>query len=266
MSWTLETSKIFAATISFLVIACHGAITAPFALNSEGDSESDFQTDSESEDGNTDTTDVIMDTFSQDGTESNSDSDRLDNTDPQQQTDLLSSDTSEPNSDSIETESYQEDTETINASDSEPESSEVSASDSIPDADTESVTDTDESESDEETPDCPGSCQYNRISSEELKASGLTAGFYIDPSVSSYLLCDNGTTGLGYETFPVYSGWIRDNSFHCSGIGRYCCRPQTAYDRYCSDFGGLCEPSGHPGEGPGFCAFASNECVLGDTP
>lgn len=259
MSWTLEISKISAAAISFLVIACHGAITAPFVLNSEGDSESDFQTDSESVDGNS--------TETESETEFNSDSDRQDTlTDSEKETEsLIESDTSEPNTDSIDPESSQEDTETINASDSEQESSDVSASDSIPDADTESATDTDENESDEETPDCPGSCQYNRISSEELKASGLTAGFYIDPSVSSYLLCDNGTTGLGYETFPVYSGWIRDNSFHCSGIGRYCCRPQTAYDRYCSDFGGLCEPSGHPGEGPGFCALASNECVLGDT-
>ena len=261
MSWKQVTSSIYGAMISFLVIACHGATTAPFVLNSETGSESAFQMDSASEGGNTDTT---TDTVTLEETDYSSDSDVPDDTDVLQQTDLLPSDTAEQNDDSTETESFHEDTEIISDSASDTESSDAFPSDSISDADTESGTDTDENESDEETPDCPGSCQYNRISTEELKDSGLTGGFYIDPSVSSYLLCDDGTSGLGYETFPVYSGWIRDNSYHCSGIGRYCCRPQTEYDRYCSDFGGICEPSGHPGEGPGFCAFASNECVLGD--
>lgn len=262
MSWNKNYKKY--SILGFLLcstIACHGATTAPFVLTLDEGSESDFQTDFESEDGNS--------SEIENETEFNSDLDRRDTqseTEHEFSTNVeQNSDTSEQNADSTEHESFPQETETTNASDSDSEFLIVTDSGSISDADTESATDTDVRESDDETQDCPGSCQYNRISSEELKDSGLTAGFYIDPSVSSYFLCDNGTETMGYETYPVYSGWIRDNSFDCPGIGLYCCRPQTVYDRYCTDFGGTCEPSGHPAEGPGFCAFASNECVLGDT-
>lgn len=172
-----------------------------------------------------------------------------------------------------------EDTETVSTTDNDLESdSETTYLDTISD-DPESdqdVLDTDtiqtlDSETDTETDvpsesdgpsNCPGSCQYNAISSTDLEASGIAGGFYVDTEVSSYLLCLTKTGEFPTDLqggIPVFIGWIRDNAFACPD-GKYCCRPQIATDVYCNETGGTCVPSVNPGEGAGYCAFASNAC------
>lgn len=180
------------------------------------------------------------------------------------------------------------DTDTVGDSDTDTDTDihEDTEADSDTDTDTDNDTDTDmdtdsdtntnddmgsEIETDMETEidtnaDCPGSCQNWPITPGELISSGIVPfdaigpSWIIDSSLPNYLLCDNGADRLGYDTAPDYTGWIRDNHYYCPH-DEYCCRPQIASDQYCPA-GYTCEASNKPGEGPGFCAFASSGCGL----
>ncbi len=244
------------------IFGCRGAYTPSFVLTTDEDTETDSDSDDSTEtsldtweeDSQGDSVETLEDTDTADQSASDTDQDTVVLSDSESDADSESETNSDPNDTALNG------SETESISDSEGESEDVTSSDSISDADLDTGTDTDESNTTDDPSACPGSCQYNRFTKEELEVSGLLNGFSIDPSVSTILLCDNGTDGMGFETYPVYSGWIRDNGYQCHGIGLYCCRPQNEYDQYCSDFGGVCEPSNNPGEGAGFCAFASNEC------
>ena len=241
-----------------LIMGCRGAYTPFFELNTDEDtetvSESDhfLDTTSDTETDKTETESTTISPFNTDSENDNTDEDLESETEPDISTssDTVSDEDSESES--------EHNTESI--LDSGEDSETVTDSESISDADTDSDTESGENNTSDDITDCPGSCQYNRYTREELEASDLIGGFSIDPSVNSILICDDGTEGKGFETYPVYTGWIRDNSFKCFGIGLYCCRPQTVYDLYCSETGGTCVPSPHPGDGAGFCAFASNGC------
>jgi hypothetical protein len=138
----------------------------------------------------------------------------------------------------------------------------VLSTDTIQPWDSEMDTETADGADSGEISPCPGSCQYNAISSTDLEASGIAGGFYIDTEVSSYLLCLTKTGEFPTDLqggIPVFNGWIRDNGFPCPN-GEYCCRPKIATDVYCNETGGTCVPSVNPGEGAGYCAFASNAC------
>ena len=257
----MKCSKFFVCLV--LITGCRGAYTPFFELNTDEDTETVFEseifTDMNS-DIVTPDTDIIVQSSDIDTdttTQLSSDED----TDEDSESDTVSDEDSESehNSES-ETETETESSSTESISDSGEDSETVTSSDSMSDADTDTDTDSGENNTSDDITDCPGSCQYNRYTREEIEASDLINGFSIDPSVNSILICDDGTDGKGFETYPVYTGWIRDDSFECHGIGLYCCRPQTVYDLYCSETGGICVPSSQPGEGAGFCAFASNGC------
>ncbi|MDD5547226.1 MAG: hypothetical protein PHO67_08755 [Candidatus Omnitrophica bacterium] len=255
--------KCFITIFVVSMFGCRGAYTPLFELVTDEDTETDY--DSEK------STETVSDTWEEDNqrdsvveiqrdtyTEEVSDSDMGPDTFISSDSESEEDSESDQNSDPKDSDSNGSETEVI--SDSDEESETVTSSDSISDAGFDTDTESDESNTTDDISACPGSCQYNRFTKEELEATGLLNGFSIDPSVSTILLCDNGSDGMGFETFPIYSGWIRDNAYQCDGIGRYCCRPQNAYDQYCSEIGGTCAPSATPGEGAGFCAFASNEC------
>ena len=245
---------------------CRGAFTPSFELDTEEDSEkvfesepiSDTTSDTETENNEIETTDLFP--FNTDSGNENTDSDSDSETEP----DIFFSSDSVSDADSGEELSTQTEDETESILDSGEDSENVTSSDSISDAGLDTDIDSDENNTTDDNFGCPGSCQHNRYTREELEVSGLIAGFSIDPSVNSILICDNGTAEKGFQTFPIYSGWIRDNSYQCDDIREYCCRPQTVFDVYCSDTGGTCVPSSSAGDGAGFCAFASNECKQGD--
>ena len=258
----------------FLLIAlstlnCRGAFTPSFELVTDEDTETDFESDpfsdmnSDTETNDNETESTTISPLNTDLEAENTDEDSESDTEPDISTssDTVSDEDSESEHNSekeIDTETDPSSTESI--LDSGGDSETVTSSDSISDAGFDTDTDSDENNTTDDKPACPGSCQYNRYTREDVEASGLTEGFSIDPSVNSILICDDGTEGKGFETYPIYTGWIRDNSFECHGIGLYCCRPQTIYDLYCTETGGTCVPSPYPGDGAGFCAFASNEC------
>lgn len=254
-------SKLF-LVIALSTLNCRGAFMPSFELVTDEDTETDFESDSCTETiSDICTDDKPTESLQQEDTDTDSDSDSETEPDISSSSDSVSdADSDSELSTQTEKETENDESETESISDSGGDSETVTSSDSISDAGLDTDTDSDENNTTDDNTACPGSCQYNRYTREDLEASGLTDGFSLDPSVNSILICDDGTEGKGFETYPFYTGWIRDNSFECHGIGMYCCRPQTIYDLYCTETGGTCVPSPYPGEGAGFCAFASNEC------
>ena len=260
----MKCSKFIVQTviISASIMGCRGAFTPSFELVTDEDTATDFKSDSCTETtSDTCTDDNPTESLQQEDTDTDSASDSETARDTFSSSDLESdADSGSELSTQTEEETENDESETESISYSGEDSETVTSSDSISDAGFDTDTDSDENNTTDDKPSCPGSCQYNRYTREDLEASGLTEGFSIDPSVNSILICDDGTEGKGFETYPIYTGWIRDNSFECHGIGLYCCRPQTINDLYCTETGGTCVPSPYPGDGAGFCAFASNEC------
>lgn len=174
-------------------------------------------------------------------------------------------DTNEENSsEDCSTDSFENDSNADSDSYSDMESDSGTDSDFYGDSDLDTDTDTnseDYSDSDDVS-NCPGSCQYNEVSSTTLIASGIAGGFYVDPSIEFYLMCTDQKGSFITHTennIPIYDGWILDTSYECAE-GLYCCRPQRSADKYCNDTGGTCIPSDTIETGSGFCAFPSNTC------
>lgn len=170
----------------------------------------------------------------------------------------------EDGSEDPSTESFQTDSNQSSDLDSDTESDLETDTAFHTDTDSDIGTDTDSGPfagSDDES-DCPGSCQYNEVSSTTLIASGIAGGFYVDPSIESYLMCTDQKGSFITHTennIPMYDGWILDTSYECAD-GLYCCRPQRSADKYCNETGGTCMPSDTIETGAGFCAFPSNTC------
>lgn len=251
----------FLLYIGAALVICSGSLhcsrkTSPyFGLNFDEDTDSDFDSDSERQ-----TTEYIpVDTVSDYGTEEDSASTHATESDSTDQCFGSTSDCEEKEtSEEHDTES---DSEIFSESDSD------SKKDSEPDtgmeSDLDSDTETEESSDTDGNSDCPGLCQFTPISSSDLIAIVGTSGIFVDPSIESYLLCvdSDGDTGLKNGILPpTYNGWVRDNRFSCP-VGKYCCRPKYADEVYCNDAGGTCKPTNNPGDGAGWCVFASSECV-----
>lgn len=205
--------------------------TSPFYVsNTDADSEADSET-------------IIIDSES---------SHRVSDTEKDDGTGDLSTENS--GSDSNQSLDLDSDTESDSGTDSDFSTDTDSDIDMDTDSDTVSGLD-DES-------DCPGSCQYNEVSSTTLIASGIAGGFYVDPSIEFYLMCENDEGAFITHTendIPIYDGWILDTSYSCAE-GLYCCRPQRSADKYCNETGGTCMPTDTIETGSGFCAFPSNTC------
>lgn len=250
------------ACLLFLALCqCSGKTTPFFELTTEGDSETENDSDL--------FTDIVSDTCEIEScipTDTNQDivADSESETEPDT---LVSSDSesvadseSEQPSEMIDTDLGSSETESI--SDSESDLQTVTDSESIQDADSDTDTESEENNTSDDTSACPGSCQYNPISSIDLIAIVGIENIYVDPSAESYLLCadSEGEFDLDRQTtINTFGGWIRDNNYECP-LGSYCCRPQTDEDQYCVEAGGNCDRSDNPGEGPGYCIFASSEC------